>query len=49
MISLPLDTSELIEICRRNDVSMLGLFGLATEQTHPAERAKRILPGFFEY
>ena len=27
MISLPLDMSELTEICRRNDVSMLGIFG----------------------
>jgi predicted nucleotidyltransferase len=27
MTSVPLDTSELIEICRRNDVSMLGVFG----------------------
>lgn len=27
MTSVPLDTTELIEICRRNDVSMLGVFG----------------------
>jgi uncharacterized protein len=27
MSSLPLDTNKLIEICRRNDVSMLGVFG----------------------
>ncbi len=27
MVSLPLDTNKLIEICRRNDVSMLGVFG----------------------
>ena len=27
MSSLALDTNKLIEICRRNDVSMLGVFG----------------------
>jgi len=27
MMSLPLDTSKLVEICRRNDVSSLGVFG----------------------
>ena len=27
MVSLPLDTDKLIEICRQNDVSMLGVFG----------------------
>jgi predicted nucleotidyltransferase len=27
MVSLPLDTNKLIEICRQNDVSMLGVFG----------------------
>ena len=27
MDSLPFDTNALIEICRRNDVSMVGVFG----------------------
>ncbi len=36
--TLPFDTNELIEICRRNDVSKLGVFGSvargqATEQS----------------
>jgi predicted nucleotidyltransferase len=29
MMSLPLETPKLIEICRRNDVSSLGVFGSA--------------------
>ena len=27
MIALPFDTDKLIEICRKNDVAMIGVFG----------------------
>jgi len=27
MIALPFDTNKLIEICRKNDVAMIGVFG----------------------
>jgi predicted nucleotidyltransferase len=39
MMALPFDTNALIEICRQNDVAMLGVFGSMArgEATHDSD------------
>ncbi|HET7091584.1 MAG TPA: nucleotidyltransferase family protein, partial [Anaerolineae bacterium] len=39
MIALPFDTNTLVEICRQNDVAMLGVFGSMArgEATHDSD------------
>ena len=46
MASLHLDTNALIEICRRNDVSMLGVFGSVARGDATAESDVDLLVKF---
>jgi predicted nucleotidyltransferase len=50
---LPFDTSKLIEICRKNDVAMIGVFGSvargeATASPYIRDRVKRGLRVIYE-